>query len=163
VQRAEPTSLAELRPDVDPSLRETIAIAMSGDPRDRFPSAREFAATVRGDKKPPKRIPPTVRAAAPAPEPTEVFPAPVAARPGALRPPVPPPPAPNAPVARPVRPAMRGGKLAALFLVLIVLGAAVGIGVGLVLRDDSPSGGTPTSTGDPVRDALEQLEEAITP
>jgi serine/threonine-protein kinase len=163
VQRAEPTSLAELRPDVDPALRDTITVAMSSDPRDRFASAKEFASAVRGEIKPPRRVPPTVRAAAAAPDPTEVFDAPVPARPGALRPPVPPPPAPNAPPARVAKPAVRGGKLVVLFLALIAIGAMVGIGVGLVLRDDGGTDGAPPASGDPVEDALRQLEEAITP
>jgi hypothetical protein len=54
-----------------------------------------------------------------------------------------------------------------VLLLLAAIGFAVGLGIGVVLRDDEPStpGGAETGqrSDDPVEQALRELEEAVTP
>lgn len=175
IQQGDPEPLERLRPDVDPTLCAIVRRAMRADPERRFRSAREFAAALR-DEPPVRRTRPAASSAVDGDR-TAVMSAP-------LRAPVPPPPPPTPSPGTPPRgttlrtpargtpavdgtPRPSGGRalrLVGLFAALIVLGAAIGAGVGLLLRDDGDGGRSSAGqVGDPLERALVELEEAITP
>lgn len=172
IQQSDPEPLERLRPDVDPTLCAIVRRAMRPEPERRFRSAREFAAALRDE--PPVRHGRGGASSAADIDRTAVLTTP-------LRPPVPPPPPPSAAALQgatprtPVRgtpaveeaPQPTGGRalrLVALFSALIVLGGAIGAGIGLLLRDDGDGGrASAEQVGDPVERALVELEEAITP
>jgi serine/threonine-protein kinase len=166
VQRGAPPSLTTLRPDVDPSLPAAIARAMALDPTRRFASASDFAAALRnpGSVVMPDEARPDATVAM------------VVDRPP-LRPPerpTTPPPfaaAPPRPVpsTRPAPRPARAGRVALLLVAMAVIGAAIGIGIGLLLRDDddTPPSTSATLTSEPatgigVDAALRELESAVT-
>jgi serine/threonine protein kinase len=164
VQRGDPPPLSGLRPDVTETLPQAITRAMAVVPSQRFASAAEFAEVLRNPRIP---VPVAIdRAAEPQPP---------------LRPPAPPPAAP--PMRAPVAPSAPGpstravdaprrarpSRVALLLVLLAIVGAAVGAGVGLLLRDDDPPPATSaTLTSAPpgpaaVDAALRDLEAAIKP
>jgi serine/threonine-protein kinase len=181
VQRGDPPSLSTLRRDVDPSLPAAIARAMALEPERRFASAADFATALRNPGA--VEIPDAARPDATAVLPTDRPP---------LRPPerpTTPPPFAAAPsrtaasrpanaraaASRPTNPqpasapALRPSRVAILLLALALIGAAIGAGIGFLLRDDgSPPSTSATLTSDPgsgggVESALRDLESAVTP
>jgi serine/threonine-protein kinase len=120
VQRGAPPSLTSLRPDVDATLPHAITRAMAVVPRDRYASASEFADALRNPRLVVPPAPPS-----PAPAPTQAMP---------VAPLVPPPPAPP-PSPMPARDAPRKagpGSIALLFVLLAIIGAAIGAGLALL-------------------------------
>jgi serine/threonine-protein kinase len=181
VQRGAPPSLTALRRDVDPSLPAAIERAMALEPDRRYATALDFAAALRNpgsvavpdaaqpdatvamsvDRpplRPPERpsTPPPFAAATPArPAPSRPGSSGPASRPVASRPAAPPP--------------VRAGRVAVLLLALALLGAAIGAGIGFLLRDDGSSPATSATltsepgSGSAVDAALRDLESAVTP
>jgi serine/threonine-protein kinase len=172
VQRGDPPSLRALRPDVDASLPAAIRRAMAVVPHERFSSASAFADALRN---PAGASTGAVTAGPerPRPQATQVYPTAPAPPPVSDRPPAvaaPRAPARYAPSDAPERHRARPGRAVMLLLVLAVVGAAVGAGIGLLLRGDDepapPTSATLTSeapaTGD-VDGAVRQLEAAVAP
>jgi serine/threonine protein kinase len=134
----------ELRPDTDPALSEAIERALSPDPEDRFASANEMAAAIRGEaagSDETRRLTPTDTR----PLPSEELPAPAPPR-----------------RRRPVRPSV----LIAAVAILVVL--VVAVVVGMLVRSPSPPPGGPVETEAgsvpaPLEDALDRLDEAVRP
>jgi serine/threonine-protein kinase len=174
VQQGDPPPLAELRPDVSPSLPGAIKRAMALDPARRFGSALQFADALRN---PHVALEPDDTVAMPVEHPGEQV---------VQRPPLQPPERPSTPppfraspppsasrpaasVAAPPRQKASAGRVALLLIVLAIVGAAIGAGIGFLLRDDDPSPSTSaTLTSEPaerdgVDSALIELEEAIAP
>jgi hypothetical protein len=59
-------------------------------------------------------------------------------------------------------------RVVLLLVALAALGAAIGAGIGLLIRDDGGTpavdqGATTVPAGDPVEDAMRALEQAVTP
>jgi serine/threonine-protein kinase len=169
VQQGDPPPLSELRPDVSPSLPTAIKRAMALDPSRRFASAAEFADALRNPD-------------AFAPDDTVAMPIERPAAPPVERAPLRPPDRPSTPppfrvspptdvrATSPARRKTSAARVALLLIVLALIGAAIGAGIGfLFFRDDDAAPSTsatltsePAEPGD-VNTALVQLEEAITP
>lgn len=69
-----PAPLGELRPDVDPALAAVVERCLAKDPADRFWSAAEMAAVLRGRASRPAEAAPEEAPAPPGAAPTEVLP-----------------------------------------------------------------------------------------
>jgi len=164
--------LRRVVPDLDPALAKTVARAMSKDPMARFASAEEMALELTDQQRPGASADTTAIVERPS-EPTAVLPvgqpandpapaaAPPATQPAATEQVAPPPT-----VTR-VRPGRRLGI--ALVAGLIVIGV---ITVVLVLTlggntSGTPSSQRPASSGSavpaPLQDALDRLQDSITP
>jgi serine/threonine protein kinase len=139
MQRGRPAPLDELRPDVDKAFCLAIMRAISPDESQRFSGAAEFAAALRTD--PVRRE--TVRAVAPHGD-TAEFPAPAPA---------------------PIEAGGSRRKLASILLIVAIVGAAIGAGIGVRLRDNgSNAGSTPplvTTPAQGMERALQELEQAV--
>jgi serine/threonine-protein kinase len=161
--------LRRVVPDVDPALAKTVARAMSKDPMGRFASAEEMALELMGQDVPGASADTTAIVERPS-ESTAVLEAvppaaePYAAEPGAE------PAAPEQVVAPTTPAAVRPGRRLGIALLVGVILIAV-IAVVLVLTLGGNMTGTPSSpqsaSGSPVpaplQDALDRLQDSITP
>ncbi len=161
--------LRRVAPEVEPALAKTVARAMSKDPMGRFGSAEEMALALTEQDVPGASADTTAIVERPS-ESTAVLqtvPSVAEPQPAAAEPVTEPAAAP--PTAVPRRPARR--LATALLVGVIGVVAVIAVVLALTLGADtsgSPSGSTdPVTSGSPVpaplQDALDQLQESITP
>ncbi len=155
---------------MDPALAKTVARAMSKDPMGRFASAEEMALALTEQDVPGASADTTAIVERPSestavlePVPAAAEPQPAAAEPATTEPVAAPP------TATPRRPARR----LATALLVGVIGVVAVIAVVLALTLGADTSGSPSAPADavtsgspvpaPLQDALDQLQESITP
>ena len=164
--------LRRVAPEVDPALAKTVAGAMSKDPMGRFASAEEMALAIAAHDVPGASADTTAIVERPSEStavletlPAAAGPQPAAADPVAEHPA-------TEPIAAPPTPRRPARRLATALLVGVI-GIVVVIAVVLVLTLGADTSGSPPGPTDPVtsgspvpaplQDALDQLQESITP
>jgi serine/threonine-protein kinase len=162
--------LRRVAPDTDPALAKTVARAMSKDPMGRYASAEEMALALMEQDVPGASAETTAIVERPSESTAVLEPVAITAEPEPIAEPIVAEPVAEPRVAAPVRPGRRlatallVGVLAVIAVIVLVLVLTLGA-ADTPAGSSSPAGSAPSGSvvPAPLQDALDRLQESITP